>query len=236
MDPTDASADLARGLNLERFARLNRENYATGMEQIRVLAVFMPMVEVMAAVAVALVVWYGGGEVLRGSLTLGVAIAVLTAGTTFALDAPPEVLFALAAVMVAQLALFGYLLPAYSVAGRRVQDHIEGLRYYLGVAEKDDLARLKAPEQTPQEFAKFLPYALALGVEKTWADRFAAVLGAAAVSAAVADYYVSEHGVGAFQVARLKRVPAFRQAGPRARVADAGRRGRVDVVGVFHRA
>ncbi len=65
------------GLNLERFARLNRENYATGMEQIRVLAVFMPMVEVMAAVAVALVVWYGGGEVLRGSLTLGALAAFI---------------------------------------------------------------------------------------------------------------------------------------------------------------
>jgi uncharacterized membrane protein len=132
----------------------------------------------------------------RGSLTLGVALAALIVAAAFALDAQVELLFALIAVMVAQLALFGFLLPAYSVAGRRVQDHIEGLRYYLGVAEKDDLARLKAPEQTPQEFAKFLPYALALGVEKTWADRFAAVLGVAAVSAAVADYYVSEHGVG----------------------------------------
>jgi uncharacterized membrane protein YgcG len=132
----------------------------------------------------------------RGSLTLGVAFAVLTVAAAIALEAQVELLFLLVAVMVAQLALFGYLLPAYSVAGRRVQDHIEGLRYYLGVAEKDDLARLKAPEQTPQEFAKFLPYALALGVEKTWADRFAAVLGVAAVSAAVADYYVSEHGVG----------------------------------------
>ena len=132
----------------------------------------------------------------RGSLSLGVAIAVLTAGAAIALDAQVEVLFAIAAVMVAQLALFAYLLPAYSVAGRRVQDHIEGLRYYLGVAEKDDLARLKAPEQTPQEFARFLPYAFALGVEKTWADRFAAALGAAAVSAAVAEYYVSDRAGG----------------------------------------
>ncbi len=65
------------GLNFERFARLNRENYVTGMEQIRVLAVFMPMVEVVAAVAVALIVWYGGGEVLRGSLSLGALVAFI---------------------------------------------------------------------------------------------------------------------------------------------------------------
>ncbi len=141
----------------------------------------------------------------RGSLALGVALAALTIGAMIALDAPTQALFTLGAVMVAQLALFAYLLPAYSVAGRRVQDHIEGLRYYLGVAEKDDLARLKAPEQTPQEFARFLPYAFALGVEKTWADRFATVLGAAAVAAAVAHYYSSDasfvsggSGIGSF--------------------------------------
>jgi hypothetical protein len=141
----------------------------------------------------------------RGSLALGVALAALTFGAMILLDAPPQALFALGAAMLAQLVLFAYLLPAYSLAGRRVQDHIEGLRYYLGVAEKDDLARLKAPEQTPQEFARFLPYAFALGVEKTWADRFAAVLGAAAVSAAVAHYYSSDAsfvsgggGIGSF--------------------------------------
>ena len=119
-------------------------------------------------------------------------------GAMTALDTPVPLLFALAAAMVIELALFKVLLPAYSVAGRRIEDHIEGLRYYLGVAEQDELRRLKAPEQTPEEFAKFLPYALALGVEKTWADRFAAVLGAAAVSAAVAHYYVAGHRGGLF--------------------------------------
>jgi len=141
----------------------------------------------------------------HGSLALGVVLAFITFAAMNALDAPAQALFALGAVMAALLVLFAYLLPAYSVAGRRVQDHIEGLRYYLGVAERDDLARLKAPAQTPQEFARFLPYAFALGVEKTWADRFAAVLGAAAVAAAVAHYYSSDasfvsdaSGVGSF--------------------------------------
>ena len=73
-----------------------------------------------------------------------------------------------------------------------MQDHIEGLRQYLGVAERDDLARMKAPEMTPTEFARMLPYALALDVEKTWADRFAVVLGTAAVAAAVSSYYAGD--------------------------------------------
>jgi hypothetical protein len=133
-----------------------------------------------------------------GSLSLGVALALATFVVMAKLDTPVPLLFSLAAAMVLELVLFKFLLPAYSVAGRKVQDQIEGLRYYLGVAEQDELKRLKAPEQTPEEFARFLPYALALGVEKTWADRFAAVLGAAAVSAAVAHYYVAGHGGGLF--------------------------------------
>jgi uncharacterized membrane protein len=95
----------------------------------------------------------------------------------------------LVVILVLSLLVFRKLMPAYTREGRRVQDHIEGLRQYLGVAERDDLARMQAPELTPAEFARMLPYALALGVEKTWADRFAKVLGSAAVAAAVASYY-----------------------------------------------
>jgi uncharacterized membrane protein YgcG len=133
-----------------------------------------------------------------GSLAFAIALTIASFGAMMTLETPPLLLIPIAVVMVLQLIVFGLLLPAYSRAGRKLKDHIEGLRYYLGVAEDDELRRLKAPEQTPQEFAKFLPYALALGVEKTWADRFATVLGAAAVTAAVAHYYVAGHHGGLF--------------------------------------
>jgi predicted membrane protein DUF2207 len=102
------------------------------------------------------------------------------------------------AAMLVVLWLFKRWLPAYSVEGRRMEDAIVGLRQYLSVAEADDLKRLKAPPQTKEEFAKFLPYAVALDVEKTWADRFAKTLGAAAIAAAVADYYSSNDSGGYF--------------------------------------
>jgi uncharacterized membrane protein YgcG len=130
----------------------------------------------------------------HGSLVAGIFIAFAVFGITLVMGAPENLLIAMAAAMLAMLFLFKRWLPAYSVQGRRLQDHIEGLRLYLGVAEADDLARMKAPAQTPQEFARFLPYAVALDVEKTWADRFVAALGAAAVTAAVADYYLSSDG------------------------------------------
>ncbi len=104
------------------------------------------------------------------------------------------VIAAAAAVMLAALVAAWKLLPAYTVEGRRLDDEIEGLRQYLSVAEGDDLARMKMPPRTKEEFAKFLPYAVALEVEQTWADAFAAVLGASALAAATAGYYASSSG------------------------------------------
>jgi hypothetical protein len=51
---------------------------------------------------------------------------------------------------------------------------------------------MKPPSQTKEEFSRLLPYAVALGVEKTWAERFTALLGAAAVAAALSEYYQSD--------------------------------------------
>ncbi|MDH5577501.1 MAG: DUF2207 domain-containing protein, partial [Betaproteobacteria bacterium] len=130
----------------------------------------------------------------RGSHAAGVGIAVVVVAAMVMQETPVAVLITLIVLMLILLALFARWLPAYSVQGRKLQDAIQGLRQYLGVAEKDDLARMKAPPQTAHEFARFLPYAVALGVEKTWADRFTATLGLAAVAAAVAGYYSSDAG------------------------------------------
>ena len=128
----------------------------------------------------------------RWPLALAVIAGAGALGVSAALAANPALLIALACVLLLALFVFFKLMPAYTREGRKVQDHIEGLRQYLSVAERDDLARQKAPEMTPVEFARMLPYALALDVEKTWADRFAAVLGASAVAAAVSSYYAGD--------------------------------------------
>jgi ATP-binding cassette subfamily B protein len=64
--------------NYRRFKQLNHENYLAGMKQIHVLAVFLPLIEILAVVAVALVIWYGGGGVLAGSLSLGALVAFIS--------------------------------------------------------------------------------------------------------------------------------------------------------------
>ena len=64
--------------NYRRFKKLNHENYLAGMRQIHVLAVFMPLIEILAIVAVALVIFYGGGRVVSGALSLGALVAFIS--------------------------------------------------------------------------------------------------------------------------------------------------------------
>jgi uncharacterized membrane protein YgcG len=121
-----------------------------------------------------------------------VLAGVAGAGAVWAaasLEASVPAIIGAATLLAVAMLIGARLLPAYSVQGRRLKDEIDGLRLYLGVAEGDNLARMQAPRLTPEEFARQLPYALALDVEKTWADRLAAALGAAAVAQAVSSYY-----------------------------------------------
>ncbi|MGB9403088.1 MAG: DUF2207 domain-containing protein [Candidatus Acidiferrales bacterium] len=79
--------------------------------------------------------------------------------------------------------LFHYLLKRPTSAGRSVLDKIDGFKMFLGTVEGDRLNRVFPPEQTPEVFEKFLPYALALGVEQAWAQKFSGVLGSAGQAA-----------------------------------------------------
>ena len=64
--------------NHERFERLNHENYLAGMRQIRVFSVFMPLIELLGSVAIAVVIFYGGTSVLRDRITLGELVAFIS--------------------------------------------------------------------------------------------------------------------------------------------------------------
>ena len=67
--------------------------------------------------------------------------------------------------------------------GRRVLDRIEGFKMYLSVAEKERLEFLHPPEEMPELFEKYLPYAMAMGVENQWSEHFASVHTGAAQAA-----------------------------------------------------
>jgi ATP-binding cassette subfamily B multidrug efflux pump len=60
-----------------QFAALNREHLQAHLRSITVYAVFFPVVEFLTAVAMALLLYYGGLRTLRGSLTVGVLAAFI---------------------------------------------------------------------------------------------------------------------------------------------------------------
>lgn len=66
------------GDNAARFAELNHANYLAGMEHIHLMAVFMPLIEVLGFAAVAVIIYYGGLQVLSAELTLGALVAFIS--------------------------------------------------------------------------------------------------------------------------------------------------------------
>ena len=73
--------------------------------------------------------------------------------------------------------LFMYLMPAPTRRGQDVRTHLEGFRLYMDKAEKLQLNAVKVgsdapPPMTVERYETFLPYAVALGVEKPWTKHF----------------------------------------------------------------
>jgi len=64
--------------NYKDFARLNHENYQAGMKQVQIFAIFMPVVELLGTVTIAVVIFYGGGQALAGSISLGALVAFIS--------------------------------------------------------------------------------------------------------------------------------------------------------------
>ncbi len=60
-----------------RFDEINRDHLNAHLRSITYYALFFPAVELLAAVAMALIIWYGGSEALRGSMTVGTIAAFL---------------------------------------------------------------------------------------------------------------------------------------------------------------
>ncbi len=70
------------------------------------------------------------------------------------------------------MGVFGFFMPSRTLRGVLAREEILGLKRYIEIAEKDRINFHNAPEKNPQHFEELLPYAVALGVEKKWAEQF----------------------------------------------------------------
>ena len=59
----------------ERFRKINSAHREAHVETIFYFAIFWPAVEVLSSLAMALVIWYGGGRALMGQVTFGILLA-----------------------------------------------------------------------------------------------------------------------------------------------------------------
>ncbi len=61
----------------EQFEKINRTHMDAYKDAIMAHAVYYPVVEVLSATAIACVVWFGGGQVIRNIVSLGVLVAFM---------------------------------------------------------------------------------------------------------------------------------------------------------------
>ncbi|MCL5260985.1 MAG: DUF2207 domain-containing protein [Gammaproteobacteria bacterium] len=75
--------------------------------------------------------------------------------------------------------LFKFLLKRPTLIAEKLNAHTKGFKMFLEATEKDRMNFRNPPERTPELFEKYLPYALALGVEQKWAEQFTNILAKA---------------------------------------------------------
>ena len=97
--------------NFSRFDEIDRRHRDANIQSIFYYAVFYPAIEAVGALASALIIWYGGVNVLGGTLTLGALVAFLQYSQRFfrPISDMSEKFNVLQAAMAASERIFGLL-------------------------------------------------------------------------------------------------------------------------------
>lgn len=62
---------------LKKFSNINADHRKANIDSIFYYAVFYPVVEILSSLAIALIIWYGGGQVVQNAMTIGVLFAFI---------------------------------------------------------------------------------------------------------------------------------------------------------------
>jgi uncharacterized membrane protein len=106
---------------------------------------------------------------LVGGLVLGMVIFGLGSVLGASLDMTPLPFLIAGALSGVIVILFGRIMPARTVSGARAVERVLGFEEFLRRVEGERFERLV---KTPEMFERFLPYAMAFGVERKWARAF----------------------------------------------------------------
>jgi uncharacterized membrane protein len=154
------------GLKDELYGRLVRDGFYTGRpDRVRLLYI---------------------------GLGLGVGAAIVFASSSIMLRLGMQPVAGIAAGIVSALIVvaFGWFMPSRTPRGTRELEKVLGFREFLSRVEGERLERMV---KTPEMFERFLPYAMALGVEDNWAKAFEGIY------TTPPSWYSGPGGVGTFR-------------------------------------
>ncbi|HEV7781115.1 MAG TPA: DUF2207 domain-containing protein, partial [Chitinophagaceae bacterium] len=83
--------------------------------------------------------------------------------------------------------IFSKLLPLYTTEGRKMMDTIEGFRIFLSAADEKRFDTMNPPKRSLELYEKYLPFAIALGCEIEWGNRFEDIIETAYLSGGTAS-------------------------------------------------
>ncbi|HJT17727.1 MAG TPA: ABC transporter ATP-binding protein [Thermoanaerobaculia bacterium] len=118
----------------EKFDELNARHRDANIDSIFYYAVFYPVIELIQTVGIALIVWYGGGQVIRNTLSVGALIAFFQYAQRFyePISDLSEKYNILQAAMAASERIFKLLDTPVQIQdeGTLAVDHFESLEFH----------------------------------------------------------------------------------------------------------
>jgi ATP-binding cassette subfamily B multidrug efflux pump len=69
--------------SFRKFDEINNEHLVANLDGIVAYAWFYPVIELLSSIAIALIIWYGGGKVMQSALTLGGLVAFMQYSNRF---------------------------------------------------------------------------------------------------------------------------------------------------------
>ena len=116
-----------------KFEELNARHRNANIDSVFYYAVFYPVIELIETVGVALIVWYGGGKVIQGTLSVGALVAFFQYSQRFyqPISDLSEKYNILQAAMAASERIFKLLDTPVQIedAGGREIDHVESIEF-----------------------------------------------------------------------------------------------------------
>lgn len=118
-------------------------------------------------------------KINAGWIIMGITLSLIGVGlasTQLNGNGSPYFIFVIGALIAINI-LFLFLMPAPTKLGQSVRAEIEGFKLYMETAEKERFNAVKVgsgqePLMTIERYEAFLPYAIALDVEKPWTQYF----------------------------------------------------------------